>query len=296
MIDQLDPKFVAAYAEWLGVTDGEAYRLLEQEPLEDVTDEVVAAAWNEEDHPRHPEGTSEGGQFAPKVIGISLSPEHRELLRGYREGLRRASGFLGSDQTYLSGHFMNKILRENLSDAQAADYMIRTVYQVGQSKESAPVYQEKLGPVREQLRVTRANIERLDELIDSSTLKEDYVVYRGMTNPGSIFGYAGTKQFEENLDKLVGRSFTDRGFTATTWDEEVARKGFAKAWYNDGWVMRIPLKEGTPALMIDEGRTGVKSGLQGFDSEREILLGRGHKFRITSIDRETRTIDLEMLK
>lgn len=66
-IDQLSPDFVAAYAEWLGVTEGEAYHLLKNEPLRDITDEdVTAAGWDEAKHPREPEGTEKGGEFAPK--------------------------------------------------------------------------------------------------------------------------------------------------------------------------------------------------------------------------------------
>lgn len=67
MIDQLSPEFVAAYAHWLGVTDGEAYHLLKNEPLVDVTDEdVTAAGWEEAEHPRYPEGDERGGQFRSK--------------------------------------------------------------------------------------------------------------------------------------------------------------------------------------------------------------------------------------
>lgn len=67
-IDQLSPEFVAAYANWLGVTEGEAYTLLKADPLIDITDEaaVQAAAWEESKHPREPSGSKKGGQFAPK--------------------------------------------------------------------------------------------------------------------------------------------------------------------------------------------------------------------------------------
>ena len=37
-IDQLSVDFVNAYADWLGVTDDEAYMLLETEPLVEITD------------------------------------------------------------------------------------------------------------------------------------------------------------------------------------------------------------------------------------------------------------------
>lgn len=43
-IDQLSPEFVAAYAQWLGVTEGEADRLLREEPLVEVTNEHVPDA------------------------------------------------------------------------------------------------------------------------------------------------------------------------------------------------------------------------------------------------------------
>ncbi len=41
-IDQLSDDFVQAYADWLGVTFGEAYALLDEEPAIDVTDEPAA--------------------------------------------------------------------------------------------------------------------------------------------------------------------------------------------------------------------------------------------------------------
>ena len=82
-IDQLTDDFVAAYADWLGVAFGEAYQLLKEEPLEDVTgDRLQAAAWDESKHPRHPEGVTEGGQFAPKEVG-------KRLARGIGESARR---------------------------------------------------------------------------------------------------------------------------------------------------------------------------------------------------------------
>jgi hypothetical protein len=70
MIDQLSDDFVAAYANWLGVTEGEAYQLLSEEPLEDVTDELTAAAWEESEHPRH-----DDGRFRRKDQGPDFSGE-----------------------------------------------------------------------------------------------------------------------------------------------------------------------------------------------------------------------------
>ncbi len=49
VIDQLSDDFVQAYSDWLGVTFNEAYMLLEEEPLIDVTDvpdEVLAAGFD----------------------------------------------------------------------------------------------------------------------------------------------------------------------------------------------------------------------------------------------------------
>lgn len=92
-IDQLSPEFVAAYAQWLGVTDGEAYDLLKAEPLVDITDEPVqAAGWDEAEHPRYPEGDPRGGQFRPKgepASGMTEREQKEDLdaqLRAYHDG------------------------------------------------------------------------------------------------------------------------------------------------------------------------------------------------------------------
>lgn len=62
----------AAVASGLGQHDAEA-EAFERIVLYDE----LAKAWNEEDHPRHPSGTSEGGEFAPKDGGGStkVKPE-----------------------------------------------------------------------------------------------------------------------------------------------------------------------------------------------------------------------------
>jgi hypothetical protein len=91
VIDQLSPDFVTAYANWLGVTEGEAYHLLKNEPLEDVTDEdVTAAGWEEAEHPRYPEGDERGGQFRPKeteeLAGLPTGA-HIRVTGGPRPGL-----------------------------------------------------------------------------------------------------------------------------------------------------------------------------------------------------------------
>jgi ADP-ribosyltransferase exoenzyme len=292
MIDQLSDDFVAAYANWLGVTEGEAYQLLKEEPLEDVTDELTAAGWEEREHPRHPEGTEEGGRFAPKLESAGeLSAAQYEALKGYREGLRRASdmGFL--DQTYLSGHFMNVVLRGQMFDEEAARYLYEQVWHEPMNP-NAPVYKKEFPRAQEQVATTRKHIKLLDEAIAESKLAEDYVVYRGMTYPGDIF--KARKAFVDDPVSFEGRKFTDRGFTATTYDPEVARNGFGKGTFGPGWVARWTVKKGTPALLVKEN--GLKSGIKKFASESELLLGRGHTFFVKKVDPETRTIDLEMTK
>jgi hypothetical protein len=297
MIDQLDPKFVAAYAHWLGVTEGEAYALLEAEPLIDLgpVEDVTAAGWDEAAHPRHPEGSEQGGEFAPKLSGGKLTAEQLDVLKGYRHGLSlNPSTEPTKDQTYRSGHFMNNLLRGKKwkSDVEAAEHMMTWSWNV-----SAEDWDKTREVALGQIQKARANVKVLDRAIKQSVLEEDYTVYRGMSYPSDAMGRQGSYhriRMRDDPQSFVGKKFTDRGFVATTYDPEVARKGFGKGEWTPGWVMRFTVPKGTPALLVQEN--GIKSGLKDFESESELLLGRNHSFVVRRVDEETRMIDLELTK
>lgn len=98
-IDQLAPDFIAAYAHWLGVTEGEAYALLKEEPLTDLgpTEDVVAAGFEESEHPRWPKGHPDGGQFKPKEGSDDEGPNPDHWRGAVAEG-EPVSGRLGDWQ------------------------------------------------------------------------------------------------------------------------------------------------------------------------------------------------------
>lgn len=95
---------------------------------------------------------------------------------------------------------------------------------------------------------------------------------RGVADPESSLGLKGN---------LEGQEFTDPGFVSTTTDEEMAEL------FGSGVTLQIDVPPGTPVLDLEE-----------LNSQREVLLGRGLRYRVTG-DREEngrRVLDVEVLK
>ena len=101
----------------------------------------------------------------------------------------------------------------------------------------------------------------LDSAIAAGRLDRGIVTYRGMAS----------QYFEDNWDTLVGTTITDAGFVSTSQNTAVANRflRYARDDGREGFMTEIRLPEGTHAAYL--GR-----------QEDEILLGRGHTFRVVS--------------
>lgn len=112
--------------------------------------------------------------------------------------------------------------------------------------------------------------------------KRPYQVHRGVVNPGIMFGEVGSK---------VGKVFKDKGFVSTTWHES-KRYGAANKTGTSGKAdITIHVPVGSKGFQPNEfGAFG--------DSEGEVLLPRGSRFKIVSDvmgDDDIRHMELELL-
>ena len=120
----------------------------------------------------------------------------------------------------------------------------------------------------------------LTDLINSCTLGEPYVIFRGDSNI--------------NLDNFkVGEKNKFLGFTATSLSEEKAQE-FADVWFEgkppkNPYVIEIETKADTHGVAID----GLKIGTSG--NQQEILLNHEQEYETIEIDKKNRKIKIRLL-
>jgi hypothetical protein len=147
------------------------------------------------------------------------------------------------------------------------------------------------------LRTKQSNIENnyvvkgMDLVIKATPgLNEDKTLLRGVIGGVS----------ELLLNSKVGDGFQDNGFMSTTGNINTA-KFFSANKSEDYAIMVIDAPKGTKAFQPRRFFTELTGGVEltedlaGFiDSEDEYILGRGTKFQITGIDKETRTVNVKV--
>jgi len=115
-------------------------------------------------------------------------------------------------------------------------------------------------------------IKSLDKLVElSPALSEPTTTYRGI---GSNFA-------QELQEKGIGATYQDNGFVSLTLDKEIAG-GFPSR--PTGNMMEIVLPKGTKAINPSKFFTSSKIGGTKLKREKELILGRGTKFEILSIE------------
>jgi hypothetical protein len=108
----------------------------------------------------------------------------------------------------------------------------------------------------------------IDRALDKARLPRDVVAYRGIFSSGKIFG--------STPEGLVGRTITDKGFLSTSLNRKVSRETFAGKG-PDAVTLRIKVPKGTRG-----GYLGSLGSRHAAD-ERELLLSRGRKYRVTKV-------------
>ena len=116
------------------------------------------------------------------------------------------------------------------------------------------------------------SVKSLDKLVKvSPALTEPTTTYRGIGD-----NFAATLR-----EKGIGATYQDNGFVSLTLDKQIAG-GFPRL--PTGNVMEIVLPKGTKAIIPSKFWTSSKIGDTEIKREKELILGRGTKFEILSIE------------
>ena len=105
--------------------------------------------------------------------------------------------------------------------------------------------------------------QRLDGIFKRVSAPEGYVVYR-------------TAPTDKLLQKAVGSTFVDEGFVSTTISRD----------FGYGFDMAIRIPKGSKALYTDPFNQ---------ESEGEVLIGRGSKFKVLAVDRKRKQMIVELV-
>jgi len=126
----------------------------------------------------------------------------------------------------------------------------------------------------------KKNIEDLNKAIKKSKLKEDTTLYRGLKLNDSL---------KEQLSKLkIGDSFSDNGFSSTSFDENMVTKNFVGE--NEGAIFQINAKKGQYALPLEN----IKASDDGdYTGEAEMLLPTKSSFKLIGKEGNKYIFELE---
>lgn len=123
-------------------------------------------------------------------------------------------------------------------------------------------------------KATSDMIEAMDAALKSAPpLPKDITVFRGMT---------GTTQSAFGADDVIGKTFTEHGFMSTTVNPKIAARFADWQETNDRIVLELRVPKGTRVLKIEQDPDNPTDLAI---NERELVLPRGQKFHVTSVER-----------
>lgn len=121
------------------------------------------------------------------------------------------------------------------------------------------------------------SVEALDAALAQSRLTEPIATYRGVSEIARMFPGGDAP------GSLVGREFSDQGFTSTSADRWVAEDFMTgEARKIDGALMTVLVPPGIGAIQISNDDYKGSGADPSWQSEREILLQRGLTYRVVS--------------
>ncbi|MBG0560718.1 phage minor capsid protein [Actinoplanes aureus] len=138
----------------------------------------------------------------------------------------------------------------------------------------------------------QARIDRISEAIDASPLRDDVLVFRGISGFDTILGT------DWNDVDLVGVEWDDKAFASTTADRRVAENSFSVGG-NGSVVLRIIMRKGSGAVRLSDLAPPDRRPA-GIKEEAELLAGKRQRRRIVADhgidDRGRRILDVEVIE
>ena len=152
-----------------------------------------------------------------------------------------------------------------MSTAKALDHY--------QNKDAYQSLNENLRGGKETTKFQKEMVKGMDKGMEK--LGENATVFRGM----------GNKVGEQILKAGEGGIISDKGYTSTS-----GSKGYAhqQTGFGYGWKGQISLNKDSKVLDVNKAM-GRKSKMKG---EKEVIVGRGNKFGVVSINAKTKTVQL----
>jgi hypothetical protein len=122
----------------------------------------------------------------------------------------------------------------------------------------------------------------LDSLISQSNKTSATVeVFRGIKGTNSL------------SDLKVGQGFTDKAYTSTTLDPRLALTSFSSP--RSGKILRITVPKGTRGIYVPDW-FGAKDERAQTKKEQEFILPRGSSFRVTNIDGNVISLEMDSIE
>ena len=223
--------------------------------------------FKESDHPRAKDGKfgSGGGGSSPKSKGGESAPEEKTGLAGVKT---KTNAVLSDPQKKaiaayggMGYHDMRKIMLNS----------------------KTPMNKEHFERAKE-------NINELDKAIESSELAQDITLMRGMY---------GVPELASLDNSSIGKEIDSPSYWSTSSDEKIARQftssgGNAKNPSKDAVMLNIKMKKGQKALDVSTLKNELNPGTT---NEKEMLLPRGTKFKVTGVSKKNgfSVLDLEVV-
>lgn len=250
----------AGFSEWLRSEGYDGARLWSQYMVLDASQIriVDVAKWNEADHPRHPAGNEQGGEFAPKDGGV----EER------RFKVPEGGPLAGDPEAIRSEEFDRKFATDRaLSDAEKSTidgYIVDGYANINLYLNGHGFGQAE--PGKFQSPFFDGEIANMDSAIASSRTVEDIEVWRGFQMPRDL---SDEKTGDARL--FPGDVITEKGFVSTSLDKGTAAN-FA-ALRSTGLLVKIKVPKGTNALHVHMDMSHVYG-------EHEVILPRNTSLRL----------------
>jgi hypothetical protein len=176
---------------------------------------------------------------------------------------------------YVGNENLQSLLRSG--NVPNSDRFRESVSQISQSRNISE--EQVIAKLSERARATQRI---LDDMMGSHRLQETIVVYRGVGRDSinSILGDDFYRRMIENPDEVIGATWSDKGYFASTINPATASVHSQAMLPNVGAVIRMEVPEGTSAIPVS---AYIEKFQPEFFGEYEILLNRGLEFEVIGI-------------